>query len=115
MPRAATTSDVFNAIAEPTRRDLLIALGAGEVGVDELGARLRLAQPQVSKHLRVLREVDLVRCRTAGRRRLYHVHQPAMQPLHDWLRTFETLVNDHYDRLDEVVVEMQTQMRQEHH
>ncbi len=115
MPRAATTSDVFNAIAEPHRRDLLVALGAGEVGVDELVARLSLAQPQVSKHLRVLREVDLVRCRTAGRRRLYRVHQPAMQPIHDWLRRFESLVNEQYDRLDDHLAEIQIQMQQEHH
>lgn len=111
MPRAATTTDVFNAIAESHRRDLLVTLGADEVGVDELASRLQLAQPQVSKHLKVLREVDLVRCRTVGRRRLYRVHHPAMQPLHDWLRRFETLVNEQYDRLDDHLVQMQ----QEHH
>lgn len=115
MPRAATTSDVFNAIAEPHRRELMAALGVGEVGVDELVTRLRLTQPQVSKHLRVLREVDLVRCRTAGRRRLYRVHQPALQPLHDWLRRFESHVNDQYDRLDDHLAELQHQTSQEHH
>ena len=107
MPRAATTSDVFNAIAEVRRRELLQALGADEVGVDELGHRLQLAQPQVSKHLRVLRDVDLVRCRVVGRRRLYRVHRPALQPLHDWLRHFEATVNERYDRLDDHLTLMQ--------
>ncbi len=111
MPRAATTTDVFNAIAETRRRDLLDVLGAGEVGVDELADRLHLAQPQVSKHLKVLREVDLVRCRVVGRRRLYRVHHSALQPLHDWLRAFEARVNEQYDRLDDHLVQMQ----QEHH
>jgi DNA-binding transcriptional ArsR family regulator len=115
VPRAATTTDVFNAIAEERRRDLLITLGAAEVGVDELVSRLHLAQPQVSKHLKVLREVGLVRCRTVGRRRLYRVHQPAMQPFRDWLRHFETLVNEQYDRLDDHLVEMQVHMQQEPH
>jgi DNA-binding transcriptional ArsR family regulator len=115
MPRAATTADVFNAIAEVRRRDLLDVLGAGEVGVDELADRLRLAQPQVSKHLKVLREVDLVRCRTVGRRRLYRVHHDALDPVRDWLRHFEARVNEQYDRLDDHLVEMQTQQQQEHH
>jgi DNA-binding transcriptional ArsR family regulator len=107
MPRAATTSDVFNAIAEVRRREVLEALGGEEVGVDELGHRLHLPQPQVSKHLRVLRDVDLVRCRVVGRRRLYRVHHAALQPLHDWLLHFEQVVNERYDRLDAHLALMQ--------
>ena len=106
MARAATTADVFNAVAEARRRDVLDVLGAGEADVTELGARLRLAQPQVSKHLKVLRDVDLVRCRTVGRRRVYRVNAPALRPLHDWVRRFEQLWNERYDRLDDYLVEL---------
>jgi DNA-binding transcriptional ArsR family regulator len=70
-------------------------------------ARLHLAQPQVSKHLKVLRQVDLVRCRTVGRHRLYHVNGPALRPLRDWVRRYEALVNEHYDRLDDYLAELQ--------
>ena len=107
MARTATTADVFNAIAETRRRDVLDALGGDEVGVDELVRRLHLPQPQVSKHLKVLREVDLVRCRTLGRRHLYRVHAPALQPLSDWLRGFEARVNEQLDRLDDHLTLMQ--------
>jgi DNA-binding transcriptional ArsR family regulator len=81
-------------------------LREGEVGVDELGHRLHIPQPQVSKHLRVLREVDLVRCRVVGRRRLYRVHASALQPLHEWVREYEQMWNDRYDRLDDLLVEL---------
>lgn len=106
MARTATTTDVFNAIAEERRRDILDALRSGEAAVGDLVARLDFPQPQVSKHLKVLRHVDLVRCRTEGRRRLYRVNGPALRPLHDWVRRYEALVNDHYDRLDDYVAEL---------
>src|SRR4051794_32256800 len=107
MPRAATTTDVFNAIAEARRRDVLDELGVDEVGVDELVRRLHLPQPQVSKHLRVLRDVDLVRCRTVGRRRLYRVNGHALKPVHDWVQTFEAHLNERLDRLDDLLTELQ--------
>ena len=100
MPRAATTSDVFNAIAEPCRRQILSALGGGETAVADLVTRLRLTQPQVSKHLGVLREVGVVRCRSVGRQRLYRVHAPALQPVHEWVSAFEQQWNERFDRLD---------------
>ena len=107
MSRAATTTDAFNAIAESSRRDILDALVAGEVAVSDLVDRLHLTQPQVSKHLGVLRTVDLVRCRTVGRRRLYRVNGPALKPIHDWLRAFEGLWNERLDRLDDYLAELQ--------
>ena len=107
MSRAATTTDAFNAIAESSRRDILDALVAGEVAVSDLVDRLHLTQPQVSKHLGVLRTVDLVRCRTVGRRRLYRVNGPALRPIHDWLRGFEGLWNERLDRLDDYLAELQ--------
>ncbi|MGZ8735327.1 MAG: ArsR/SmtB family transcription factor [Acidimicrobiia bacterium] len=79
----------------------------------DLAERLHLEQPQVSKHLKVLREVDLVRCRTVGRRRLYRVNGPALRPLRDWVRRYEALVNAHYDRLDDYLVELQRSDLQE--
>ena len=100
MARAATTSDVFNAVAETSRRDILEALAGGESAVGELVARLHLSQPQVSKHLGVLRTVDLVRCRTAGRQRLYRVNGAALKPIHDWTKSFESLWNELFDRID---------------
>jgi DNA-binding transcriptional ArsR family regulator len=91
MPRAATTSDVFNAIAEPRRRDILSYLATRERSVLEIASAIDLEQPSVSKHLRVLREVDLVRVRRDGRQMLYRVNGEAMQPLHDWASTFERM------------------------
>lgn len=107
MARAATTTDAFNAIAEAHRRDILMALSTGEAAVGELVDRLRLPQPQVSKHLGVLRTVDLVRCRTVGRRRVYRVNGAALKPVHDWVRTFEAHWNDRLDRLDDMLTELQ--------
>jgi len=107
MARAATTTDAFNAIAEAHRRDILGALCAGEAAVGEIVERLRLPQPQVSKHLGVLRSVDLVRCRTVGRRRLYRVNGAALKPVHDWVRTFEAHWNAQLDRLDNLLTELQ--------
>jgi DNA-binding transcriptional ArsR family regulator len=89
MPRAATNSDVFNAVAEPQRRAILSFLAPGERAVGEVVTALGLAQPSVSKHLRVLSEVDLVRARRDGRRVLYRTNTRAIKPLHDWAGTFE--------------------------
>ncbi len=108
MARAATTTDVFNAIAEAHRRDILDALVAGEASVGQLVERLELAQPQVSKHLKVLAEVGLVRVRAAGRSRLYRLQAPALAPLQRWLATYEQLINARYDRLDDYLAELQS-------
>ena len=89
MPRAATSSDVFNAVAEPQRRAILELLASEERPVGDVGRALRLAQPSVSKHLRVLREVGLVRVRRDGRRMLYQTDAAAIRPLHEWAGTFE--------------------------
>lgn len=107
MARAATTTDAFNAIAEASRRDILAALAEGEAAVGEIVERLHLPQPQVSRHLGVLRRVDLVRCRTVGRRRLYRVNGAALKPVHDWVRTFEAHWNARLDRLDDLLTELQ--------
>ncbi|HJY87272.1 MAG TPA: metalloregulator ArsR/SmtB family transcription factor [Candidatus Acidoferrales bacterium] len=89
MPRATTTSDAFNAVAEPRRREILSYLALQERPVGDLVATLRLAQPSVSKHLRVLRDVGLVRARRQGRRMLYRTNAEAIRPLYDWTKTFE--------------------------
>lgn len=91
MARAATTSDVFNAIAEPRRRDILTLLAFEERSVSELVARLGCAQPSVSKHLRVLSDVGLVRARREGKLVLYRTNAEALKPLHEWTSTFERL------------------------
>ncbi len=106
MPRSATTADAFNAIAEGGRRDLLDALGDDEATVNDLVARLGMSQPQVSKHLGVLREVGLVRVRAEGRHRWYRVYGPALQPIHEWVRRYEQTWNDSLDRLDDLVAKM---------
>lgn len=107
MARAATTTDAFNAIAEADRRDILQALGSGEANVGDLVDRLHLTQPQVSKHLGVLRQVDLVHCRKVGRHRLYRVNGHALRPIHDWLSGFESLWNERLDRLDNLLSALQ--------
>jgi len=89
MARASTTSDAFNAIAEPRRRDILIYLAATEWPVGEIVAALGLEQPSVSKHLRVLRDVGLVRMRCQGRQKLYRTNAEAIRPLHEWAAIFE--------------------------
>jgi len=103
MARAATTTDVFNAVAEPQRRAILDALAGGERPVGELARDLRLSQPQVSKHLRVLREVGAVSVREHGRQRLYRVNGRALRPIHDWIRAYEQLWSDRFDTLDDVL------------
>ncbi len=101
MTRATTTSDAFNAVAEPRRREILQVLSAGELTVNELVERMQLAQPQVSKHLQVLRQVDLVRVRTVGRSRVYRVNGPPLKPIHDWVVGFEQHWNERFNRLDD--------------
>jgi DNA-binding transcriptional ArsR family regulator len=109
MARTPTTTDVFNAVAEASRRELLDAIGAGEVTVGELVDRLGLSQPQVSKHLGVLRAVGLVLVRQEGRHRWYRINGPALKPLHDWVRSFEGTWNARYDRLDDLLAELKSE------
>jgi DNA-binding transcriptional ArsR family regulator len=99
MPRAATTSDVFNAVAEPRRREILTLLVVKELPVGEIVAILRLDQPSVSKHLRVLRDVGLVQARRNGRHRLYRTNAQAIQPLHEWAGTFERYWTNQLSRI----------------
>jgi DNA-binding transcriptional ArsR family regulator len=89
MPRAATTSDAFNAVAEPRRREILSYLAVQERPVGDIVASLSIDQPSVSKHLRVLRDVGLVRMRCHGRQKLYRTNAEAIRPMHEWTRTFE--------------------------
>ncbi len=103
MARAATTSDVFNAIAEPQRRELLALLRTGERPVTELARELGMTQPGTSKHLRVLREVGLVRDRRVGKQRLYGLDARGLRPVHEWTGGFERFWNERFDRLDAYV------------
>jgi DNA-binding transcriptional ArsR family regulator len=106
MARAATTTDAFNAVAEPRRRQILDVLADGERPVNDLVRLLGLAQPQVSKHLRVLREVGAVEVRDAGRQRLYRLNGPALKPIHDWVRNYEQTWSERFDQLDVVLEEL---------
>ena len=103
MARAATTTDAFNAVAEPRRRAILDALADGERPVNDLVSALGLAQPQVSKHLRVLREVGVVAVRDDGRRRLYRVDAGALKLIHDWVAGYERLWTERFEQLDDVL------------
>lgn len=107
MARAATTSDVFNAIAEPQRRQLLALLKTGERPVNELAEKLGLTQPGTSKHLRVLRQVGLVRDRKDGKQRLYALDARGLRPIHDWVGGFERFWNASFDRLDAYVQDLE--------
>ena len=109
MARASTTSDVFNAIAEADRREILDVLIAGEKAVGAIVNELSMSQPQVSKHLRVLSEVGLVRCRAEGRRRLYRLEPARLRPLSQWLTKYEQAWNDRMDRMDNYLKELQQQ------
>jgi DNA-binding transcriptional ArsR family regulator len=106
MARAATTTDAFNAVAEPRRREIIDLLVAGERPVNDLVARLGLAQPQVSKHLRVLREVGAVDVRDEGRQRLYRLNGHALKPIHDWVKNYERSWSERFDQLDVVLEEL---------
>src|SRR5438552_10866537 len=101
MARSSTTSDVFNAIAEAHRREILDALITGEKPVGAIVNDLSMSQPQVSKHLRVLSEVGLVSCRPDGRRRLYRLEPAHLRPMHEWLARYEQVWNDRLDRMDD--------------
>ena len=101
MARAATTSDAFNAVAEPRRREILNYLALQERPVAEIVARLSLPQPSVSKHLRVLRDVGLVHLRREGRRKLYRLNADAIRPLHEWTSTFERFWRNQLRRVKE--------------
>jgi DNA-binding transcriptional ArsR family regulator len=103
MARAATTTDAFNAVAEPRRRQILDALAAGERPVNDLVRLLDLAQPQVSKHLRVLREVGAVEVREDGRQRLYSLNGHALKPIHDWVKAYERSWSERFEQLDAVL------------
>jgi DNA-binding transcriptional ArsR family regulator len=109
MARAATTTDAFNAVAEPRRRQLLDALAAGERSVGDLVEALRIPQPLVSKHLRVLRDVDLVAVREAGRQRLYRLNGQPLKTIHDWVRSYEQSWSQAFDRMDAVLDELTAQ------
>ncbi|MGO9965141.1 MAG: ArsR/SmtB family transcription factor [Acidimicrobiales bacterium] len=109
MARASTTSDVFNAVADTHRREVLDALIEGEKAVGALVNDLSMPQPQVSKHLRVLSEVGLVRCRAEGRRRLYRLEPEHLRPFREWLVKYEQAWNDRMDRMNEYLKEIQRQ------
>ncbi|HEX6488755.1 MAG TPA: metalloregulator ArsR/SmtB family transcription factor [Candidatus Dormibacteraeota bacterium] len=109
MARSATTADVFNAVAESRRRDVLDALLGGEKAVGAIVDDLSMSQPQVSKHLRVLSEVGLVRCRADGRRRLYRLEPTRLRPFTEWLAKYEQALNERLDRLDGYLKELQQQ------
>jgi DNA-binding transcriptional ArsR family regulator len=107
MARAATTADAFNAVAEPRRRQILDVLAGGERPVNELVDALGLRQPQVSKHLRVLREVGAVAVREEGRRRLYRLNGRALKPIHDWVKEYERTWSERFDALDAVLADLE--------
>ena len=109
MARSSTTSDVFNAVAETRRREILDTLIAGEKAVGTIVNDLSMSQPQVSKHLRVLSEVGLVTCRAEGRRRLYSLEPSRLQPFHEWLAKYEQAWNDRLDRMDDYLKDLQQQ------
>src|SRR5918912_1982831 len=106
MARAATTSDTFNAVAEPRRRQILDALADGERPVNDLVAERGLPQPQVSRHLRVLREVGAVDVREDGRRRLYRLNGSALKPIHDWVKAYERTWSERFEALDDVLEDL---------
>jgi DNA-binding transcriptional ArsR family regulator len=106
VARAATTADVFNAVAEPRRRQILDLLRDGERPVNDLVDLTGLTQPQVSKHLRVLREVGVVDVRDAGRQRLYRINGPALKPIHDWVAGYEQMWSERFDALDVVLEDL---------
>jgi DNA-binding transcriptional ArsR family regulator len=106
MARAATTADAFNAVAEPRRRDILDVLTGGERPVNEIVVALGLTQPQVSKHLKVLREVGLVGVRDEGRQRMYRLNGRALKPIHDWVARYEAIWSERFAALDDVLDEL---------
>jgi len=109
MARAATTADAFNAVAEPRRRQILDVLAGGERPVNDLVDALGLTQPQVSKHLRVLREVGAVDVRDEGRQRLYRLNGEALRPIYDWVKNYERLWSERFEQLDVVLEDLKQQ------
>jgi DNA-binding transcriptional ArsR family regulator len=109
MARAATTTDAFNAVAEPRRRQILDLLSGGERPVNDLVAVLGLPQPLVSKHLRVLREVGLVDVRDVGRQRVYCLNGLRLKPIHDWVKAYEASWSRRFELLDDVLIELKDQ------
>jgi DNA-binding transcriptional ArsR family regulator len=107
MARTPTTYDPFNAVAEPKRRRLLEVLGARELSVNEIVEQLGWSQPTVSKHLGVLKQVGLVRERRVGRQRMYRANPERLKPIYDWVAPFERFWSESFDRLDEVLQEIQ--------
>ena len=112
MARAATTADAFNAVAEPRRREILDVLAGGERPVNDVVRLVGLTQPQVSKHLRVLREVGAVEVREEGRQRLYRLNGSALKPIHDWVKTYERSWSERFDQLDAVLEDLKRQKEQ---
>jgi DNA-binding transcriptional ArsR family regulator len=112
MPRLATTADVFNAVAEPQRRAIISVLAAGEQSVGDLTEQLTLQQPQVSKHLKVLKEVEVVHVRKAGKQRFYSLNATKLKPIHDWVASFEHLWNERFDRLETYLDTLQSEPEQ---
>jgi DNA-binding transcriptional ArsR family regulator len=106
VARAATTADAFNAIAEPRRRQIVDVLFSGERAVNDLVRQVGLAQPQVSKHLRVLREVGVVDVREDGRQRVYRLNGRALKPIHDWVKTYENAWSERFEQLDVVLEDL---------
>src|SRR6185312_12085381 len=115
MARAATTTDAFNAVAEPRRREILDVLAAAESSVNDLVERLGVAQPVVSKHLRVLREVGLVRVREEGRQRIYGIDPGPLREVYDWVKGYERLWNERFELLDTVLEELQAEQAEQAH
>ena len=113
VARSSTTSDVFNAVAEVRRRDILDALITGEKAVGTIVSELSMSQPQVSKHLRVLSEVGLVKCRAEGRLRLYSLDPARLRPLQDWLSKYERAWNERLDRVEDYLNELQQRGEQQ--
>jgi DNA-binding transcriptional ArsR family regulator len=111
VARSSTTSDVFNAIAEARRREILDTLNGGEKAVGTIVDDLSMSQPQVSKHLRVLSEVGLVRCRAEGRRRLYSLEPERLRPMHEWLAKYERALTERLDRMDDYLKDLQEKER----
>jgi DNA-binding transcriptional ArsR family regulator len=106
MARAATNADAFNAIAEPRRRQILDVLAGGERPVNDLVRALGLNQPQVSKHLRVLRDVGAVEVRSEGKQRLYRLNGNALRPIHEWVKAYERTWSERFDELDVVLEDL---------
>jgi len=113
MARAATTADAFNAVAEPRRRQILDVLAGGEHPVNDLVMLLGVTQPQVSKHLRVLREVGLVEVRDEGRQRMYRLNGRSLKPIHDWVKNYEQSWDERFNALDEVLEELKAEEEQD--